>query len=74
MCRNYIFRHENGNGGSEIDISKVDVEPKLQLSHKDNFFNLIQLFKKIDINTIYILIDKVDEQHLTSFLGTGKKN
>ena len=24
MCRNYIFRHENGNGGSEIDISKVD--------------------------------------------------
>ena len=51
--------------GLEIDISKVDVEPKLQLSHKDNFFNLIQLFKKIDINTIYILIDKVDEQHLT---------
>lgn len=24
MCRDYIFRHKNGNGGSEMDISKVD--------------------------------------------------
>lgn len=60
-----VIKEISKNKGLEIDVSKVDVESKLKSSHKDNFFNLIQLFKRIDINTIYILIDKVDEQHLT---------
>ena len=51
--------------GAEIDISKVDLDEKLQMSHKDNFLNLKKFLNRLGISTIYILVDKVDEQSLT---------
>jgi hypothetical protein len=51
--------------GAEVDISKIELDKKLQMSHKDNFLNLIDLLKRLGTETIYILIDKVDEQSLT---------
>jgi len=51
--------------GAEIDISKVELDKKLQMSHKDNFINLRDFLRRIGISTIYILVDKVDEQSLT---------
>jgi hypothetical protein len=51
--------------GVEIDISKIEIDKKLQLSHKDNFKNIIELLKKVGYNSILILVDKVDEQNLT---------
>jgi len=51
--------------GLEVDISKIDIDKKLQLSHKDNFINIIELLKRSGYNSIMVLIDKVDEQHLT---------
>lgn len=51
--------------GVEIDISQVEIDKKLQLSHKDNFLNLRRILQKVGISTIYILVDKVDEQSLT---------
>jgi hypothetical protein len=51
--------------GAEIDISKVELDKKLQMSHKDNFLNIKELINRLGINTIYILVDKVDEQSLT---------
>jgi hypothetical protein len=50
--------------GLEVDLSKVEVDKKLQLSHRDNFINIITLLKKAGYNIIMILVDKVDEQHL----------
>lgn len=51
--------------GAEIDISKVELDKKLQMSHKDNFINLKEFLGRIGISCIYILVDKVDEQNLT---------
>lgn len=51
--------------GAEIDISKIELDKKLKLSHKDNFLNLKSFLNRIGIKTIYILVDKVDEQTLT---------
>ncbi|MBU2973633.1 P-loop ATPase, Sll1717 family [Zobellia sp. B3R18] len=51
--------------GAEIDISKIKLDKKLKLSHKDNFINLKEFLKRLGISTIYILVDKVDEQSLT---------
>lgn len=51
--------------GAEIDISKIELDKKLQMSHKDNFVNLKQFLERIGISCIYILVDKVDEQNLT---------
>lgn len=51
--------------GVEIDISKIEIDKKLQMSHKDNFLNIKELLQKLGVSTIYILVDKVDEQNLT---------
>lgn len=51
--------------GAEIDISKIDLDKKLQMSHKDNFINLKEFINRLGLSTIYILVDKVDEQSLT---------
>jgi hypothetical protein len=51
--------------GVEVDISKIELDQKLQLSHKDNFLNIKRFIEKIGFTTIYILVDKVDEQSLT---------
>ncbi|MBG7613440.1 hypothetical protein IU405_14395 [Polaribacter sp. BAL334] len=51
--------------GAEIDISNIELDKKLQLSHKDNFINIKEFIKRLGISTIYILVDKVDEQSLT---------
>ena len=51
--------------GIEIDLSKVDLDKKLTMSHKNNFFNVVELLKKVGYNSIMVLIDKVDEQSLT---------
>ncbi len=56
--------------GAEFDLSKIKVEKELRSSHKNNFLNLKGLLKKVGINTIYILVDKVDEQQFT---GNDKK-
>ncbi len=50
----------------EVDLSKIEIDKKLELSHKDNFFNIIKLLGKAkNYSSIFILIDKVDEQSLT---------
>ncbi|SDZ89904.1 hypothetical protein SAMN05443667_101213 [Flavobacterium gillisiae] len=51
--------------GAEIDISKIDLDKKLQMSHKDNFINIKEFLNRLGLSTIYILVDKVDEQSLT---------
>ncbi|PRP67879.1 P-loop ATPase, Sll1717 family [Nonlabens agnitus] len=51
--------------GLEVDISKIDLDKKLKMSHKDNFDNIRQLLNRLGLTTIYVLIDKVDEQSLT---------
>jgi len=51
--------------GVEIDLSKIEIDKKLEQSHKDNTLNIISLLKKAGYNSIYILVDKVDEQSLT---------
>ena len=60
-----VIRQITKGKGVEIDISTIDIDKKLQLSHKDNFINIIELLKKTGYNSILILIDKVDEQSLT---------
>lgn len=51
--------------GAEVDISKIELDKKLKLSHKDNFLNIKSFLNRLGISTIYILVDKVDEQSLT---------
>lgn len=51
--------------GVEVDLSKIEIDKKLQLSHKDNFINIIEFLKKAGYNAIMVLTDKVDEQNLT---------
>jgi hypothetical protein len=51
--------------GAEVDISKIELDKKLQMSHKDNFINIKEFLNRLGLSTIYILIDKVDEQNLT---------
>ena len=60
-----IIKEISKNKGVEIDLSKVDIDNKLALSHKDNFFNMTSFMKKTGIDSIYILIDRIDEQSLT---------
>ncbi len=60
-----IIKEISKNKGVEIDLSKIDIDNKLALSHKDNFFNMTSFLKKIGIDSIYILIDRIDEQDLT---------
>ncbi len=35
------------------------------MSHKDNFLNLKEFLSRLGISTVYILVDKVDEQSIT---------
>ncbi|GAB5418978.1 MAG: hypothetical protein Crog4KO_00410 [Crocinitomicaceae bacterium] len=51
--------------GAEVDFSKIDLDEKVKLTHKDNFLNIKHFLERIGITTIYILVDKVDEQSLT---------
>lgn len=60
-----IIKQISKSKGLEIDISKIEIDKKLELSHKDNTFNIITLLKKAGYNSIFILVDKVDEQNLT---------
>ena len=60
-----VIKQISKSKGVEVDLSKIEIDKKLQLSHKDNFINIIELVKKTGISTIFILIDKVDEQSLT---------
>ncbi len=60
-----VIRQISKNKGVEIDISRIEIDRKLALSHKDNTFNIIALLKKTGYNAVYILVDKVDEQNLT---------
>jgi hypothetical protein len=60
-----VIKQISKSKGLEVDLSKIEIDRKLELSHKDNTFNIIALLKKSGYNSIYILIDKVDEQNLT---------
>ena len=60
-----VIKQISKSKGLEVDLSKVEMDKKLQLSHKDNFLNIISLIKKTGYSTIFILVDKVDEQSLT---------
>lgn len=60
-----VIKQISKSKGVEVDLSTIEIDKKLQLSHKDNFINIIELVKKTGISTIFILIDKVDEQSLT---------
>jgi hypothetical protein len=60
-----VIKQISKSKGVEVDLSTVEIDRKLQLSHKDNFINIIELVKKTGISTVFILIDKVDEQSLT---------
>ncbi len=60
-----VIKQITKSKGLEVDLSKIEVDKKLALSHKDNTFNIISLLKKANYNCIYILVDKVDEQNLT---------
>lgn len=60
-----VIRQISKSKGLEVDLSKIEIDRKLELSHKDNIFNIIGLLKKAGYNSIYILVDKVDEQNLT---------
>lgn len=51
--------------GLEIDLSNIEIDKKLEFSHRDNFFNINALLNKAGYNSIMVLIDKVDEQNLT---------
>src|SRR5690606_24083302 len=54
-----IIKQISRNNGLEIDLSKIEIDKKLEISHKDNLFNIISLLKKTGYSSIYILIDKV---------------
>ena len=60
-----IIKEISKSKGVEIDLSGIEIDKKLELSHKDNFFNTLIYLKKIAIDSIYFLVDKVDEQELT---------
>ncbi|MBY2893792.1 MULTISPECIES: P-loop ATPase, Sll1717 family [Bacteroides] len=60
-----VIKQISKSKGLEIDLSSIEIDKKLQQSHKDNFFNIIELLKKTEYKSIIILIDKVDEQSLT---------
>lgn len=60
-----IIKKISKNKGVEIDLSKIELDKKIELSHKDNLFNIRSFLEKIGIDTIYVLVDKVDELNLT---------
>lgn len=62
---NVIQQITKSKSGVELDLSKVELDKKLQQSHRDNFRNIVQLLNKAGYSCIYVLVDKVDEQSLT---------
>ncbi|MCW7471716.1 P-loop ATPase, Sll1717 family [Leptospira kanakyensis] len=61
-----IIQNITKSQGFEVDISKIKVDDyNYKMSHKDNLKNLIDLSKKLNFTSIYILVDKVDEQDKT---------
>lgn len=60
-----VIKSISKSKGVEVDISKVRVDEKIKLSHKENFLNIKHFLNRVGIETIYVLVDKVDEQHLT---------
>jgi len=60
-----IIKQISSKKGVEIDLSKVEIDRKLEFSHRDNLNNLIQILKKLGVDSVYVLVDKVDEQNLT---------
>lgn len=60
-----VIKQITKSKGVEIDLSTIEIDKKLESSHKDNFFNIIYLLVKANYQSIFILIDKVDEQSLT---------
>lgn len=60
-----VIKQISKSKGVEIDLSKIQIDKKLELSHKENFLNVVALLNKSGYQTIFILVDKVDEQNLT---------
>ncbi len=60
-----IIKQISKTKGVEVDLSKIEIDKKLESNHKDNFFNIKNLLQKTGYNSILFLIDKVDEQNLT---------
>ncbi|QQL49333.1 P-loop ATPase, Sll1717 family [Mucilaginibacter ginkgonis] len=60
-----IIRQISKAKGIEIDLSKVEIDKKLVMSHKDNFMNISSLLRRVGYKSLMVLIDKVDEQSLT---------
>jgi len=60
-----VVRQITKSKGLEVDLSKMEIDKKLQLSHKDNFINILALLNKGGYKAIFVLVDKVDEQTLT---------
>lgn len=51
--------------GFEVDFSKIEIDKDLKASHRENFLNIKSFINRLGISTIYVLVDKVDEQSLT---------
>lgn len=60
-----IIKNISKSKGLEVDLSAIDVDKKLEITHRENFINIIHFLKKTGYRSVYILVDKVDEQHLT---------
>jgi hypothetical protein len=60
-----IIKQVSKKKGVEIDLSSIEIDRKLEFSHRDNLYNILQLLKKLTVESVYVLVDKVDEQHLT---------
>lgn len=60
-----VIKSISKNQGVEIDLSDVNVEKSIETNHKENLYNLIELIRKVGYVSVYVLIDKVDEQSLT---------
>jgi len=60
-----VIKEISSEKGLKVDLSSIEIDKKLSLSHKDNFFNILSFISKLQIDTVYFLVDKVDEQTLT---------
>ncbi|MBE0391593.1 P-loop ATPase, Sll1717 family [Flavobacterium sp. PL002] len=55
-----VIKQITKSKGLEIDLSKIAIDKKLEISHKDNFFNIIELLIKANYNSIFILVDETN--------------
>lgn len=60
-----IIQQITKNQGHEIDLSTIELDKDLKMTHRDNFVNIVELLNQVGYESIYVLIDKVDEQNLT---------